>query len=401
MAAQDNNQPNQAAEVAKSQAAGYAKREAGRRIMASGVGKAARSAVSNAGKRLASTAAGAAVKGTASALAGAATGGLTTAAQLGWAARKQIGNLLTGLAAVPMLINSGIAIAAGSAWTTFGIAIVVVPAVLAFFIVIINSSAYVVPPGSANFLDDDGAPIIYASDCPLIEGELISENWGSYDSTQEIGHGSNSYWPNLAGGRGPCYYDIPQTSGCRGPLNSGNICYGYSNSSNRCPNYGAAADFISSISSAVYLPTVQGEILNWNYVRGFSNGSQGQTGIYTDTTGTHTIVLTHISRPAEVTNAPSGTRISTLYTWSRVHVHMEYQENGIWKKPENFFCAGAEAVQIVEDDDDNLPEYAEDPDFNPGATLPPVGDPDDDDDDSDDLLDIIIPPAPPDDETGQ
>lgn len=159
--------------------------------------------------------------------------------------------------------------------------------------------------------------------CPVPAGKPVNSMNYSYNSQANTGHGSTSYW-NAMGGT-PYRYSIPQWTGCRTP--------------DICPYYGYAYDIFPSGVKTVYAPTVLGKNVNWNLTASFSNGAAGYSIVYTDSSGAYTIVLTHVAG----TNAPktvaSGTKVASLFNQgTNTHLHLEFQANGRWVKPEDYFC---------------------------------------------------------------
>jgi hypothetical protein len=159
--------------------------------------------------------------------------------------------------------------------------------------------------------------------CPLPAGKPVNSMNYSYNSQADTGHGSTTYW-NAMGGT-PYRYSIPQWTGCRTPES--------------CPYYGYAYDVFPNGVKTIYAPTVLGKSTTWNLSATFSNGAAGYTVMYTDTTGTHTIVLTHVASTNAPKTATSGTKVATLFNQgTNTHLHLEFQTNGRWVKPENYFC---------------------------------------------------------------
>lgn len=159
--------------------------------------------------------------------------------------------------------------------------------------------------------------------CPLPAGKPVNSMNYSYNSQTDSGHGSTTYW-NAMGGT-PYRYSIPQWTGCRTP--------------DSCPYYGYAYDVFPNGVKTIYAPTVLGKSTTWNLSATFSNGAAGYTVMYTDTTGTNTIVLTHVASTNAPKTAVSGTKVATLFNQgTNTHLHLEFQTNGRWVKPENYFC---------------------------------------------------------------
>ena len=170
-------------------------------------------------------------------------------------------------------------------------------------------------------------------DCPLAGGHIT---WGSYNG-EASGHGSNAYWNAV--GRA-CSYPLPQISNCFSPSNSSaNVCSGKPS----CPFYGYAIDVFPSGSTEVIAPTINGESLEWEHTGvPFPNGGgkSGWSHNYTDTTGRYSILFTHIkNNPVISGEIKSGEKIGELFDQgSNTHLHMEFQVNGQYQKPELYFC---------------------------------------------------------------
>lgn len=229
-----------------------------------------------------------------------------------------------------------------------------IPIVLAFFLLIINSGAYVVPISPGSFFtvgvpgdEDDGSGgggggddgggggFTDPSSCPIAGGVIT---YWSYNYSNDTGHGSTPYWL----GSTPCKYSLPQSTGCKGPSLGPptNVCY---SQSSKCPYYGFALDVKAPGGGVadVILPLVDGASVNWNFVSSFQNGdppgSAGNTARYT--AGDVTIVLTHIAANfLRGSNLPSGTIIGSLYSMGFTHLHLEANIGGSWVKPEKYFC---------------------------------------------------------------
>ncbi len=237
--------------------------------------------------------------------------------------------------------------------TLLGTAFIALLATAIFFgfilmaVIVINSSGFVTPVSRFGFgfggggVFDPGGGFADPSSCP-IPGGVIS--LGSYNPTQEHnrsgGHGSSYYWEDVYGGS--CY-SIPQGSGCRTSTPpDGNRCNQPGGGAS-CSEYGFAADVFSS-DTRVVLPQVNGVSVNWSCRYGFANGSVGNT-IYCDTTSGTTsvhLVLTHVMVPSSyATDAISGTVVTALFDQgNNTHLHLEAQIDGVWVRPENYFCGG-------------------------------------------------------------
>ncbi|MGB6838818.1 MAG: hypothetical protein WBE27_00865 [Microgenomates group bacterium] len=168
--------------------------------------------------------------------------------------------------------------------------------------------------------------------CPVPGGYQFDGSYTPGDETE--GHGSNDYW-NRMGTK--CAWRIPQGV-CWGPLQStasSNYCYGKSGS---CPFYGYALDIFPTGSNDVYVPTIKGKAIVWNYSHGFSNGSSGWSHVYKS--GPYYLVLTHLKQNANKgSNISSGEKVGELFPLGgNTHLHLEFAINGQYQRPEEYFC---------------------------------------------------------------
>jgi len=299
----------------------------------SATGKAAIGAATKAAGKL-----GSKIAGLASGLVSAGLGTALTAASLAAQYGGDLGKGIAGAAAaITSLLAGSVSLGVSAVTSNTIIAMVLAPIVVAFFLVIINTSAYLVPPDNAGFLTLDGAPEVLETDCPLIKGRLFNPYLGSLRNSS--GHGSDRYWAST--GLTPCSFSLPQVTSCRGPVSpsGASLSYSCSSSAQRCPHFGFSADFVSS-NAAVYLPKVNGEVLNWSKSGAtLSNGSTGFTHIFTDETSRYTIILTHMQTNLSTTSGPSGTRIGALFPQGgNTHLHVEFSRNGQWQRPDDWFC---------------------------------------------------------------
>ncbi len=226
--------------------------------------------------------------------------------------------------------------------------ILAIPVVVALLLFIITNSAYVVPPSATDvpgFIPGQGGFEDNAS-CPVTGGAVHA---GSYNPNTQTGHGGNVYWSPATGvGGTSCRYSLPQQTGCRAPtVGSDNVCYKQSNLS-RCDFYGFSADIFPPTAGSlapVYLPLINGQEVSWSYNGTFFPNGGGLNGYsygFTDTTGKYSILFTHvqtISNPALLTNVKSGTQAAKLYNQNNnTHLHLEFQVDGVYQRPENYFC---------------------------------------------------------------
>lgn len=177
-------------------------------------------------------------------------------------------------------------------------------------------------------------------DCPLASYETYGKAWASYTPGDESrGHGSNWYWAQVGGS---CRsYPIPQSSGCFGPSSpsaSSNMCY---RQSSTCAQYGFAYDVFPG-STEVLAPQVGGQPQTWSCSYRFANGSGTAGYTYWCTSGQYRLVLTHVaetlSNGSRSGTFSSGEQITELYPMSNTHLHMEFSINGVYQRPEDFFC---------------------------------------------------------------
>lgn len=175
-----------------------------------------------------------------------------------------------------------------------------------------------------------------ASSCPILGGAIST---GSYDGTAETGHGSNSYW---GGPAGTDCFQIPAFSGCRSPSDAvdpdnNNFC---DRTPQSCSHYGLAADVVGHRSDPVFLPSIFGETLDWQFERGPITIKKSVWGYgYIFKSGKYRIYLGHLNQTTPPSSAPSGTVIGTLYPLTYPHVHVELQIDGQWVRPD-FLCGG-------------------------------------------------------------
>lgn len=160
-------------------------------------------------------------------------------------------------------------------------------------------------------------------DCPVPGAIPLNSMNYSYDATKNTGHGSTAYW-NAMGGAA-YRYAMPQGSGCDKP--------------DECSYYGYSYDVFPTGSQEVFAPTVLGKDVTWSCRYAFSNGNAGHTFRCISSDGNYMLSLTHMSRDARIGTIKSGQKIGILFPQAgNTHLHIEFQLNGVWQKPENFFC---------------------------------------------------------------
>lgn len=160
--------------------------------------------------------------------------------------------------------------------------------------------------------------------CPVPGAKPDNSMNYSYNSSNDTGHGSKPYWTAM----GSSYsYALPQSTGCMRPGD--------------CPYYGYAYDVFPNGTTEVFAPTVLGKDVTWNCSYAFSNGGgrAGYTYHCTSTDGKYLLVLTHINKNAKTGTIKSGEKIGSLFNQQgNTHLHLEFQLDGKWQKPENYFC---------------------------------------------------------------
>ena len=174
--------------------------------------------------------------------------------------------------------------------------------------------------------------------CPLATYNTMGKRWASYTPGDETeGHGSNSYWS----GKNACSYSLPQSIGCYGPTSpaaSGNVCF---KSSPKCAQYGYAYDVWPG-STDVLAPRLGGSPQTWNCNYAFSNGGGSAGHTFRCTSGQYMLSLTHIKgllANGSTSGAfSSGEKIGELFPMVNSHLHMEFSINGVYQRPEDFFC---------------------------------------------------------------
>ena len=159
--------------------------------------------------------------------------------------------------------------------------------------------------------------------CPVPAATALNQNNYSYNVKTNTGHGSTSYWAMMGGT--PYRYALPQWTGCKTPAD--------------CSYYGYSYDVFPTGINTVYAPTVLGKETTWSLSGTGINGSAVFTVIYKDSTGSYSLVLTHVASTIAPKTVTSGQKITTLFNQgSNTHLHLEFQMNGRWVKPEDYFC---------------------------------------------------------------
>lgn len=234
------------------------------------------------------------------------------------------------------------------------VAAVVLVIFAAFAMFIINSGAYIVPPGQS-ITFRSGTSIVASGSCPLTGNVRISV--GSYNPQSETGHGSNQYWNALEGfGETRCSFNVPVDSiwpDCWGPSSvvpnsSDNYCA--NNANGTCPYYGYALDVVSD-NRAVFLPSVCGAgattcaPMEWTLASVSTSSGGGSAARFTSTDNGHswTLVFLHIDLTIPSTlgaTYQSGTQVATLTNMGdNTHLHIELAMDSTPIRPD-FLCGG-------------------------------------------------------------
>jgi len=253
----------------------------------------------------------------------------------------------------------------------FGLAIVTI-----IILFIINSGAYIVPPGGFGQV---GSPIpgncTYGT-CPLPNALITCGSLGSGHPVCE--HGTNEYWDwQLCPSHSSCSTSTPRpccststvcnewalpssdAANCHTNQIQGSYCY---SSSSSCSYYGLATDIVDSTNpdgcgsnSPVFFPYLNGLSLNWTLVWGGTfSGTNQQYGLFRASGGgdVFEIYFTHLQD--RVNSGSSGQRVGNIYCFSNPdanHTHYELKVNGSYIRPDGL-CSN------------------QDPS---GCTLPPTG----------------------------
>lgn len=260
------------------------------------------------------------------------------------------------------------------------IAIIATPIVVAVILFIINSGAYIVPPGDTIPTFNQGG--IAAGNCPLVGPTKIS--MASYDPYAETGHGSNAYWPRSI----QCSYSIPINAmgGCYGPSeppgSQNNVCKDPISPEDKplstCPYYGLAVDVKPQDQASfpdVVLPALcdagsaSCPSMNWTIEQGWFNCGGGSKSSPAECTGEHwgwgvvftsddnghrwKLYLNHIDPASNIKTPitpggsfPSGAVVGkiTQDLAPSSHTHIELNVDGVPVKPD-FLCGGTTAIE--------------------------------------------------------
>ncbi|TSC84199.1 MAG: hypothetical protein G01um101416_1115 [Microgenomates group bacterium Gr01-1014_16] len=262
------------------------------------------------------------------------------------------------------------AIAAATAESAKGLIIIVltVPIILAFFLFIINSGAYIVPPSSMVFNPGgpNSTPVFgYPTpppasatiSCPLLNWRLGPRSYDGNEGQNPQGfynHGSSGYW-TVVMGPPYCRFSLPQiAANCSGPVNTSNICHSTAPDRN-CPYYGYALDIFPNTAGitkngpiiGVYAPSINGSPTTWSYDNfTFSNGNNGSSGYsYRYRSGIYRLLFTHMSNVGINLGSTisSGQVVGSLFncpngSCGNTHLHVEMTVSGAFVRPEDWLC---------------------------------------------------------------
>lgn len=283
----------------------------------------------------------------------------------------------SGIMLIGSLFGAAVTNALGAALTAAGISVLILIPTIALIMFIINSGAYIVPPSSTiqgsspgaacgslgDLVPQDTTP----SSCPVPEGFVSCGSYGYPGAacpascaggsvTGKSGHGGNCYWASNP----TCDYAIPTIDTRPGPggrycsrsTDPDNVCY---DKDSLCSWYGYAGDFTySDLNSKgsinclpVYLPTIEGQIVNWEVENGFQ-GYQADRGGYailkTQVNGkVYEMYMLHLD--AVPNGGQSGQLAGTLFEGFHKpgrdgrHVHIELRVNGNYLRPD-YMCSG-------------------------------------------------------------
>jgi hypothetical protein len=311
-------------------------------------------------KRAVRSGAGKAVAQTVGTAAGAATGGAGKVAAmaaeqlLSKKGRERVTNTAMAIVSVPLTIMStlvtGVTAVLGTGLAATGIitgaVIIGLPIVIALILFIINSGAYLVPPATTTQISRLSVP---PSGCFFETPNLLC---GSYDSSlSSCRHGSDNYWLVDNSKYSHCQWSLPVMAGasCKHSPHSGNVCY---NANNQCAWYGFAADFnylnMASYTSTrnlpAYLPTLEGQVVNWTPSGFVGRTSSGSGGMLRATANgrVYEMYLTHLTESP--LGGTSGSQLGTLFDGllGNRHIHTELRIDGEFVRPEEYFCTAGE-----------------------------------------------------------
>ncbi len=224
-----------------------------------------------------------------------------------------------------------------------GISLIVIPLLLAFIILVITNSGYVIPPGTpiaglnpgGGSYEDPGIPAGFS--CPVPSGQIICGVYGGpYDSYCSGGHGSNTYW---TGNPPACQWALPSLdANCYYNQKPGSVCYKEGAS---CPYYGYSSDvsYPDLKAGYVYLPYINGQPVAWSStpVECISSGCGGVLTAHLDG-NTYALYMMHLT--TYPTGGVSGNRAGIICNGcaGTPHVHLEIRVNGVYTNPDRL-CA--------------------------------------------------------------
>jgi hypothetical protein len=242
------------------------------------------------------------------------------------------------------LLIGGIASAIAYLIVNFFMALVGLVIFIIIVLFIINSGAYIVPPGGfgSPVVGPYPTPIDYSGTCPIPNGVI---SCGAFPAC----HGTNTYWTAVGT---PCAWSLPSSlfrARCQYQPNYPSASTCYNPSATSCPEYGWSTDIVDPISpdncgpgsgSYVYFPTINNTVLSWSSTtRGSYSGGEYAFYHSTDGANTYDFYLTHMT--ALVLSGNSGEIAGELYclgvNGANTHAHYELRINGSYVNPD-YLC---------------------------------------------------------------
>ncbi len=201
------------------------------------------------------------------------------------------------------------------------------------------------PGGGVNAAPPCPEATITPSSCIFRDGGVVST--GSYTSSNETGHGSNTYWNSLVNWgyvNDPCDFNIPTSASgtpARGSLVASNVCNGLDPARSY---YGYASDNVSNSCWTVYLPNIADSWSVGNVGSANFGGLAVATGYNSAGDEIYKMTLLHIAVGSAVTGTlEPGAKVAETAEWGEnTHVHVELAEwtGNAWQgiPPESVIC---------------------------------------------------------------
>jgi len=238
-------------------------------------------------------------------------GGLVGGAVGDWVG-KNIRKILAGIAAFWVA-----QMAATFIMTVIAAVILVVFAAFAMFI--INSGAYVVPPGRTGLGLEGGLfgpGIDVGASCPILGGSVL---WGSMGTSNgSVQHGTEEYWRL-------------RRDSCTSYTLGGCLC-------GQCATYGYAADFVYPTREAgpVYLPFIEGESVVWTVTRSWRGPRTGDGVGWLRAVYNGVAYEMYVSHLVDLPiSGQSGDLFGVLVNRPTPHLHVELVIDGTYVQPDN------------------------------------------------------------------